>query len=75
MLAQVLAALHAPAGDPYPDAALGEEAAAARVVVALIGMHPIRSLAPVAERLLDGGQRGDEPLELDAVVLTGSGER
>jgi type I restriction enzyme M protein len=75
MAPQLLAGLDPTAGDPRPDAALGEKAATAGEVVALVGMHLVRPLAPVAVLLLDGGQRGDQPFELHAVVLAGRRQR
>src|SRR5579885_51310 len=71
MPAELLAALDAPPGDAGRDAVAAQEGAPARETVALVGMHLVRTLAPIAGRLGDGGNRGDQPLERDTVVLAG----
>jgi len=72
---QPLARLDPPPRDAWHDAPATEERAAAVEIVALVCMHFVWPFAAIAEGLFDRRQGGDQPFELDAVVLVGRRER
>ena len=74
MATEPFAGVDAFAGDPDPDVTTAQRGAAARDVVALVGMQLARAFAPPPVGLLDGPDAIEQSLKDDPVVAVGSGQ-